>query len=163
MIKLWFVLMGLGPPYGEDEAFVDRALRLWTVAGAIDDAVLETDYPGSGDELRAALVATGFYESRYSRRIHEGKCSPRECDQGRAVGLWQVWPLWFDVDQSRGIGLGGDATFVSARAAAQALAEARRHCGTLPGALSRYATGNICTWRGAKRRARLAYLVWLFL
>jgi len=161
--KLWLVLMALRPPYGEGEPLGDRALRLWTVATAIDDAALETDYPGEPDELRAALLAVGYYESRYSRRIHAGDCHAHECDDGLAVGPWQVWPLWYDVEQSRGVGTSWDATFVSARAAAQALADGRRRCGTLDGALAAYATGTSCDWHGANRRARLAFWVGLIL
>lgn len=159
---LWLIMMGLGPAYGDNENWVERGVRLWVVAGAIDDASVECDYPGSVSELRAALVATGYYESRFSRRIHEGDCLPHECDRGKAVGLWQTWSLWFDVEQSRGVGTDADATFISARAAAQALADGRRNCASLRGALSWYATGNSCRWSGARKRHRMArWLRWI--
>lgn len=162
-VTLWLVLVALTPDWGDREPPWDRVVRLWVVAGAIDDAAAETDYEGPGSELRGALLATGYYESRYSRRIQEGRCRRTECDKGRAVGPWQAWPLWFDVDPSRGVGTDAESTFVAARAAAQALAEGRRRCGTLRGALSHYATGNTCEWKGAPKRHALAAWVALFL
>lgn len=77
-----------------DEPEADRLARLSLIADAIDAA---TD-----DQLvRAALVVLAWHETRLARYVHEERCSDgprgaRECDSGRARGLWQIHdaPEW---------------------------------------------------------------------
>lgn len=156
-LKIWLALMCLKPAWDDSEDIFDRGIRMAVIAGAIDDAAKLTEFPGAKNELRAALFAVGRYESRYARNVHEGRCAPRQCDQGRATGVFQVWPLWFDgKDPKRGVGTQTQPTLISTMAAARALADGKRQCGTLLGMMSVYATGNTCRWRGAKERERLA-------
>lgn len=160
------------PPAWEDRAEVDRHVRLGMIADGIADAALVESWPGAPDELAAALVAIGWHESRYARRIHAGRCGPRECDavadaRGRVVwhrarSPWQVQlsgvvppALW---RAARGIT--PEATGAGAEAAALALSSARRKCGDRwqpwdVGAVSMYATGRRCRWHRAPERARM--------
>ena len=164
-IKIWLVLMTLTPAHDDREDLMGRALRMFTIAGAIEDAAEQQEYPGSKNELKAALVSVGYYENRFSRRIHEDNCKPHECDKGVAMGPWQVWPMWFPghLQRRAAAGVTSEATFYCAQAAASALSEARGRCGDLNGALAGYATGKRCTWRGARRRERTASHVKLWL
>lgn len=131
------------------ETVEQTAARLLPVARGIDEAT--DDIPE-----RAALIALGRHESHFAGYVLDGRCSdgPRgkhECDEGRAVGPWQIWRLpQREVPQ--------DATG-QARMALGLLRGFRRSCGSLEGAFSMYARGGLCTWAGASARVQTARTV----
>lgn len=153
-------LLALSPAW-EDREEVGRADRLSMIADAIAHAA------DNDREIAAALITTGWWESRYSRRIHAGRCGRMECDavhdiRGRVVAHrarspWQVqasavvpYGLW-----RRARGLTPEATQAGADAAATALRWARARCKTRLGMLALYATGKRCRWAPAHDRARM--------
>lgn len=55
--------------------------------GELAEAIVKAT---DGNRTLAALVLTmASTESGLLKRIADGKCKPRECDRGKAVGLWQ--------------------------------------------------------------------------
>jgi hypothetical protein len=146
------VLSSLPPASDEAEPPEERTERLGAVAVAVAKAVDATPWPGPRGELAALLVAQGYAESGFSRRIQLGQCRPRECDGGRAHGPWQIhrggivpWDSWVAMGQ-------GDVE-QGALYAARILASTYRACGSLEGAIGLYATGKTCVWKGAAERA----------
>ena len=124
-------------------------------------------WPGGPDEAEAMLLMLGRYESHWVYRVHAGHCWDNECDSfklagghvgHRATSPWQVqasrvvpYPLWRT--------LAGTDLAATTRAAAAALAvlsSARLRCAHAgaweTGAVSGYATGRLCHWRGATGR-----------
>lgn len=151
------ILLSL-PAYQDRETTIDREIRLGLVAEAIEAAVteVETERPR---ELAAMLVATGWWESRYARHVHEGRCRTRvgECDYGRARSPWQLHqsPM-VPLDEWRAMrGADLESTRIAATAAARVLSAFRGRCGSVAGAIALYATGRSCRWSGAANRARM--------
>jgi len=165
---------GLAP-----ETAAEREARLRTVAVAIDTAAREATcehagegacvrvWPGEADEAAALLVSIAWFESKLMLHVHQDRCRRDECDAyvtrwgvvHRARSLWQVQSsrvvpasLWRQIG-----GTGLRETTMAARAALLVLgaAESRCHAG-LVGAVSGYATGRLCSWRGAWARIEVA-------
>lgn len=67
------------PVFHEDAASPEKSAQL---AAAVADVARDKDEA-------AFLIAWGEHETRYSLRIHRGKCKPLECDRGKARGPWQ--------------------------------------------------------------------------
>ena len=110
-------------------------------------------WPGSRDDLEALLVVIGVRESGFMRRIAEGDCRRRECDNGRARHYWQAHvSSWLPLAEWSAL-VGSDyyTTTIAAYIAARTLGAGLRHCGSVEGAVSTYARG-LCTWRGAAAR-----------
>ena len=135
------------PVFHEDQRDARKRDQLEMIAQAIA-TVSETR------EEAAMLVATGYAESNFGLRIHEGQCLPHECDGGKARGPWQMW-------RGNGMLLEQWARMVGfANTEAQALAAHRRlarglgWCGSHYGALVNY-LGLPCETRGAKVDQRL--------
>jgi len=175
------VLLSLPPAqYGPPEAPKARAERLTTIARTIyraaRGAVAKKDWPGSAAELAGTLVTVGWWESRFARHIHAGKCRVRlgECDPARRRGrlvplartIYQlqrttlVAPYWKQL-----AGLSPLATYRASWGAARVLSLARRSCARgarwLAPTLSRYATGKSCRWRKVGPRVAWYARVWL--
>ena len=142
--------------------------HLTTVAEAISSASLAATcsgpwvtlgctrvWPGSRGDLEALLVVIGVRESGFRKRIAEGDCRKRECDNGRARHYWQAHvSSWLPLDSwSALVGADYYTTVVAAYVAARTLGSGLAHCGTIEGAVSAYARG-ACTWRGAAARVR---------
>jgi hypothetical protein len=176
------LLLSYAPWYQDrQEPAEDRRARLGVVAEAIDDATTRATcqgldpctpiWPGRPVELAAALARTGWFESRYARHIHEGRCGRWECDPfklpsgrivHRALSVWQVQPSrlvptaeWRTI---RGADYG--ATSRAAWAAARVLSASYRRCQApgrpaMLGAVSGYATGYSCRWSKAHGRVAL--------
>jgi hypothetical protein len=72
------------PVFHEDVHSTQKRAQLTRIADAIA-AVSETP------QEAAMLIATGYAESTFGLRYHEGLCLPHECDGGQARGPWQVW------------------------------------------------------------------------
>jgi len=124
-------------------------------------------WPGTPRELAAVLVAIGFWESRFSRRVQAGKCPWSGCTRWnrRAHSDWQIEsspavsrPLWRAI-----VGLGQSHVDLAAWTSARLLGLARGRCGHhahwMARTVSCYATGSSAHWPGADRRARMAWWV----
>ena len=161
------------PAYKEDsESLEERTARLTVVATAIDGASARAVcadepegcrriWPGTRKELSMLLLTQAWHETRLAKRIHEDRCRPKECDGGRAKSLWQmhashvlprnVWATIGGTDQA--------STSRAAWYAARYLAGSRHRCAKggdwVAPTISAYATGNVCEWRGARKRERL--------
>ena len=128
-------------------------------------------WPGSRKTLSYLLVTQALHETHLSAEIHHNRCRLEigECDSRwyfdrklqKRVYVQQSFSLWQlkqfrdipnnDWDQ---IQLGQEGTQVAAWHAARRLASAYRACGSIEGAISRYALGNGCEWAGARERAQ---------
>lgn len=173
------------PAYHQDaETFQEREERLTVLAHALEDVAAEATchgsyavegcvrlWPGTRKQLVALEVAQAYSESRLALRIHEDRCRDNECDplrywdperkayrvHHRAKSLFQVQRQG-DVTLAEWRSMGGtsyEATRASAWAAARVLSRGYRACGSTQGAISLYATGKTCRWKGAPKRERL--------
>ena len=128
----------------QDEDPEKRLARLERIADAIDSAA-ETR------RERALLLAVGKHESHFARDVCEGD---RTGDKGRAWGCWQSW------SEDRG------EVRAQALEAAEHLRKAGNYCAARGhdrdrGAVSLYATGRSCDWKGAAPRLRTyRQIVW---
>lgn len=163
------ILLSLPRFHADTETAVEREERLTTIArsiheaseratcaGAYDAPECERLWPGSTKELETLLVTQGFMESRFAQRVHEGRCQVRigECDGGRARSVWQLQASGL-VPREAWVNLEGtsyERTRAAAWYAIQVLYRARNACGSIEGAISRYATGRSCRWTPAKKR-----------
>lgn len=81
------ILMALPAFHSDKETNEEREVRMTTIATAIghscyaatcsgkyDTKECEPIFKGSINECGAALVTIGFWESRFAKHIHEGKC-----------------------------------------------------------------------------------------
>ena len=137
-------LVRLGSHYtdhGEPESLRDH--RRNELANAVDKATKRKSE-------RALLLSVGWFESRFAGYVLAYKCSDgpgkeKECDKGKASGPWQL-------HQAPSYDLEADA-----RVALDRLRAAKRYCkqDTWEAALSLYATGKSCTWKGAAERVAL--------
>lgn len=129
-LKILAVLLAL-PTYAEDrDRPEEKREQLRAVAQAIADA--------SESRAEAALlIASGWEETGWSLRVHEGRCRPNECDHGQARGPWQLHrdgmpqETW---DQMAGL----ENTATQARTAAKRIQWYRVSCGDTTGAIARY-------------------------
>jgi hypothetical protein len=83
-LKTLLVALGLLPTFHEDKPVTpEKTRQLESIAVAIRAAAKTPDEA-------AFLFAWGDAESKFSLRIHAGRCKKHECDRGRARGPWQV-------------------------------------------------------------------------
>lgn len=174
MQYITMVLLSLNPSYADEESWENRTGRMEIVAKAIDDAsahaTCEGAYAGAGcekkwlgnkKELALLLVTTGFWESRFAKNVHEGKCRKYECDAykvankvyHRARSPWQIQKtgLVSNEEYDQMTSATYESTKVSANVAVRYLAVGMTKCKTIKGAISSYA-GAGCDWKGAKPR-----------
>jgi hypothetical protein len=160
-MKEWILalLMALPAHRLDREPGEVREERMRVVAEAIEAAVIEAEHP-EPKELALLLVTTAFFESGLALHVHEGRCNVRagECDHGRAKGLWQLHqsPMVPREDWRQLEGTDLESTRVGALYAARILAHYWGKCKTRAGALSGYATGKTCRWKGAPKRVAYA-------
>jgi hypothetical protein len=174
-LQAWVLaaLLSLPPAYADREE-PGRDARLATISAAVAEVTARATcsevyalpqcspiWNGDRRELAALLVAKGWWESRFARNVHEGRCRPDECDavkwQGvvihRARSPWQLQRTAYSAPEWNSmVGIDYAATRSAAWAAAKVLAEGQRRCRSASGALAWYAAGR-CTWSGAKSRA----------
>jgi len=167
------MLLSLPPAY-VDRDETDRGERMQTIAEAIahvsdratctdpyDDPRCQPIWNGSELDLAALLVTKGWWESRFAKNVHEGKCGPEECDATRlrngaivhrARSPWQIQrtsyseALWDDMQ-----GSGFEQTRNAAWVAARILSDGKHKCRSNFGALSWYAVQK-CSSQMAKNR-----------
>lgn len=171
------VLLSLQPSFSDKESWEERTGRMEIVAKAIDDASskatcmgaydvagCERKWPGSKKELALLLVTKGFWESRFAKNVHEGKCREYECDaytsQGRilhkARSPWQIQRtgLVTKEEYAKMKSSTLEATSMSAEVATRYLAIGMNRCRTIKGAISIYGGVNSCDWKGADNRVK---------
>ena len=175
MSALW------APPLTDGETAPERAARYVVLAEAQASAANAVTasglWPGTEVELAAALVALGWHESGWVLRVHAGRCRSDECDPIRrwtrrgwitvghaAATPWQLHQTGhLPAAAWRGmIGTSPEATGLAALAAARAFARARNWCrggqrDWAARAISGYATGRRCVWRGAAARLKTVW------
>lgn len=179
------------PPAPSDAKEEGRDQRLAVLADGIDVAAARATCEGYFDRdtcdphwledpslLRAYLVTLGWWESKFSRRVHERRCRSYECDalrvlnsEGELVRIihrsrspWQ-FQRWGYVAKDWDAYEGSDvrSTRRAAWAAAKVISRAHRACRSHAGAFTYYATGGRCRSRKfdqAPRRA--AWMLRLF-
>lgn len=169
------ILLSLDPSYSDREPWDVRVQRLSIIAQAIDDAsskaTCEDSYAAptcqktwgkSKKDLALLLVTKGFWESRFAKNVHEGKCAPLECDMEvvrgvvyhRARSPWQIQRVPSLVSESeyklmKTASLEGTKT--SANVATRYLVMGLNACHTIKGAISMYG-GAGCNWEGIANR-----------
>jgi len=165
----------------DKETWPERVTRLDKTAGALDSAIQRATCEGQGEECKRSwrgnpkvlaklMITTMIHESALAQHVHENRCYLKlgECDSDRyyskAQGKWiyyqkafSLWQIQKGDDISSEdwaiIKRGVDGTEVAAWHATRRMASAYRACGTLGGAISRYARGNGChIWEGSKER-----------
>lgn len=166
------MLMSLPPAYA-DRQEPDREQRMEIIAEAISHATARAScsetyalpeckpiWSKSPYRLGALLVTKGWWESRFAKNVHEGKCLPYECDAKKIGKLvihmarspWQLQRtsytkgLWHQLE-----GEDFESTRNAAWVAAKILAKGMDRCHTERGALSWYAV-NRCDWSKAGNR-----------
>lgn len=170
------VLLSLEPAHDDKENWDERVERMSVVAKAIDDASSKATcqdsydvpeckktWPGSKKSLALLLVTNGYWESRFAKNVHEGKCRSYECDAHkvngnvfhRARSPWQVQKTGLvtkeDYDKMNSSSL--ESTTISANVASKHLSLGMNSCKTIIGALSIYGGVKSCKWDGVKVRA----------
>lgn len=181
--KLFAILIAL-PPWHGDVKEVDRHDRLRIIADSVAVGAIEATcddgqkedckrtWPGSSYEVGSLATDLGWWESRYAKHVHEGRCRLKigECDAVRlsngiyvalAQSPWQLQQsglvpgkIWRKINKAD-----RESTGMAAKAAIHVLGVARASCGAhRPGwearTVARYATGKHCAWKGAANRVR---------
>jgi len=169
------VLLSLQPSYGDGENWEQRQGRMEIIAKAIDDATSKAtctekyNVPGcekiwNNDKksLALLLVTKGYWESKFAKNVHEGKCRKYECDAytvngkvaHRARSLWQIQrtTLVNKDEYSKMNSSTFESTKMSAIVASRYLAEGMKKCNTIEGTIAVYGGAKTCTWVGAKQR-----------
>lgn len=129
------------PSRHDQETPEQREQRRRSIVSAIESA---TEDP----RMRALLLSVSIEETHLAPFVDDDgeKCKRGPyCDAGRA---WSVWQL-------HGQDRRGTREY-AARRASELLRAGWSSCGTLEGAIARYATGHSCTWQDAPKRAKLA-------
>lgn len=148
------------PPWYEDverEPPDQREHRAVVLAVSITTST-ETQTGVNPVTLAALEVTQGFWESRFALHVHQDKCRIKigECDAGRAKSVWQLQATGL-VPRDVWVRIGGTdlaSTTLAARGAARVLTTGLQKCGDIEGAISMYATGSLCRWKGAPERVR---------
>ncbi len=168
------VLMSLSPSYGDVESWEARNERMTIIAKAIDDASsratcsdayatpdCQRTWPKDKKSLAILLVTKGFWESHFSKNVHEGKCRIYECDAYKTAGRvyhrakspWQIQKtgLVTSDEYSKMAESSLESTTISANVATRYLTNGYGMCKTIQGAMASYA-GAGCSWKGTKDR-----------
>jgi hypothetical protein len=75
------------PLFHEDREAPGKAEQLDEIAGLVADSKPPEGW--TRREWASLLLTIARHESQLSLRIQAGNCKPRECDHGKAAGLWQ--------------------------------------------------------------------------
>lgn len=174
---IFLVLLSLQPSHGDGETWNERKARMSNVAHAIDTASAWSTctgkfkvkkcvrkWPESQKQLAMLLVTKGWWESRFARNVHEGKCKSYECDATklangmiyhRARTPWQLQKTSFvrGNEWKNMVGTDERSTGIAAVVASRALSSGYNRCGTITGAISSYAGTGGCRWSKAGNRA----------
>lgn len=169
------ILLSLQPSYGDGESWEQRAERMGVIAQAIDDAASQATCTGKYEtsncektwsqdkkSLVLLLVTKGYWESKFAKNVHEGKCRKYECDAHtingnlihRARSPWQVQRTSLVTKDEYSIMNSSslESTTMSAIVATRYLSLGMKKCKTIRGAISFYSGSKTCNWVGAKER-----------
>jgi hypothetical protein len=129
LVRLLAFALALPPPYylpgREPETKAERAARIERIVAAAiaeSNAVDKDEWPGTTEDLAAALLAVTFYESRHwALEVHDGRARG---DRGKSVCLAQIWT------QDRSLaGTSSEATHRCMRRAVEIMVLHSRRCG----------------------------------
>lgn len=169
------ILLSLEPSYSDKETWDERSARMEIIATAIDDASskatcsdkydapgCEKNWPQSKKSIALLLVTKGFWESKFAKNVHEGKCRPFECDAytvngnrlHKARSLWQIQRtgLVSKEEYAKMNSASQESTTLSANVAVRYLALGMKSCKTIRGAMSIYGGAKVCDWPGVAPR-----------
>lgn len=169
------LLLSLDPSYSDNESWIERTARMEMIATAIDDAsskaTCSNEYTNSECKkiwnqnkrsIALLLVTQGFWESRFAKNVHEGKCKKYECDSysvngnifHRARSPWQVQRTGMvtkeEYEKMNAATL--ESTTMSANVASRYLAIGMKACNTILGTIAIYGGAGFCSWQGAAPR-----------
>lgn len=169
------ILLSLDPSHSDNETWDERAARMEIIATAIDDAsskvtcseqyntpTCEKTWPLDKKSIALLLVTKGYWESRFAKNVHEGKCRSYECDaykvnggiRHRARSSWQIQRTSLvSVEEYNTMNSSSiESTTTAANVAARYLTIGMKSCKTIKGAMSIYGGGKVCDWPGAAPR-----------
>ena len=169
------ILLSLEPSYSDDESWQERSARMETIAIAIDDASSRATcsdkydtpdckkiWPKDKKGLAILLVTKGYWESRFAKNVHEGKCRKYECDSHvvngnvlhKARSPWQIQRTGMVTKEeySKMNSSTLESTTISANVATRYLANGMKSCKTILGTIAIYGGVKSCTWQGAAPR-----------
>lgn len=174
------LLLSLSPAHSDGEDWEARTARMTVLASAIDNASswatctdkykpteekpCTVQWTGEKKDLAILLVTKGYWESRFAKNVHEGKCKFYECDPHtnkdgsithRARTPWQMQLTSFvkKDEWDRMNGATQEATNTAAGVAARILSRAFTRCHNgIYGAISGYAGNMGCSWTGVANR-----------
>lgn len=178
-------LLSRTPYHRDTETWEEREERLELVADAIHDSATRATctethkkegckviWPYSSRSISMLLVEQAVSETNLSHLIHDNQCRLEigECDaakvwskkKGRYNYFQQSFSLWQlkrfrDVSMAawKKIESGRPGTHQAAWLATRRLAGGLSGCGSIEGAIARYATGKACKWEDAPKRYAL--------
>ena len=117
-------------------------------------------FAGTRNELLSLLITAGWWETRYSARIHAGDCKEDECDGGAARGVYQVQQNGFVPKElwEKSLGDTPEATYAATMAAALSFSQAWKACHArhgMRGVWSAYGRGKcVSSYRTLTSRVR---------
>lgn len=169
------ILLSLQPSYNDAENWEQRSERMSVIAQSIDDAASKSTcsdsyatsdcvkvWPGDKKSLVILLITKGYWESRFAKNVHEGKCYKYECDAyvvngnvlHRARSPWQIQKTILvtkeEYEKMNSATL--ESTTMSATVATRYLALGMNKCHTIKGAMSIYSGAKTCNWNRVKAR-----------
>jgi len=172
---LLIILLGLPPAYTDNETWDERTERMEVVATAIDNAASKATcqdryenkecvrtWTGSNKQLALLLITKGWWESKFAKNVHEGKCREFECDAIKVGGNvihkartpWQMQQTGF-LRRGEWEGMVGSdlrSTAIAAIVAARILGSGLKRCKNIHGAMASYGGVKKCDWRGVDKR-----------
>lgn len=169
------ILLSLDPSYSDKETWAERTTRMEIIAEAIDDAsskaTCEEKYNtldckkkwiNNRRSLTLLLITKGFWESKFAKNVHEGKCRPYECDSytfngntfHRARSPWQIQRtgLVMKEEYDKMNSSTRESTVMSANVAVRYLAMGMNSCKTITGTMAIYGGAKSCNWDGVAPR-----------
>ena len=169
------ILLSLEPSYSDKETWADRTARMEIIAEAIEDASTKATceekyntpdckktWTRGRRSLALLLITKGFWESKFAKNVHEGRCRTYECDSytvngnthHRARSPWQIQRtgLVAKEEYDKMNSSTRESTTMSANVAARYLVMGMNSCKTIPGTMAIYGGAGTCTWDGVKPR-----------
>lgn len=170
------VLLSLEPAYIDRETWVDRTTRMEVISQAINDAASRATCSDKYDlinckktwsrdkkSLAILLVTKGYWESHFSKNVHQGKCRSYECDVYKttngnlrhlARSPWQIQKTKMVTKQEYALMNSSnlESTTMSANVATRYLINGMNICNTINGTIAIYGGAKSCNWTGAKHR-----------
>lgn len=169
------ILLSLEPSYSDKETWDERSARMELIATAIDDATskatcsdkydvpnCEKVWPKDKKSLGLLLVTKGFWESKFAKNVHDGKCRVYECDaykvngkvRHKARSIWQIQKTGLvNKEEYAKMGTSSlESTTVSANVAVRHLVLGMNTCKTISGTIAVYGGAKSCFWKGAAPR-----------